>query len=52
MTFASLRQSERHVIAYCLNDACLHTARIDVSSYPVVIPAPRRVTRIDSERNR
>jgi hypothetical protein len=32
--FANMRrQGVRSLIAYCLNDACRHQARIDVSSY-------------------
>ena len=33
-------QGVRSLIAYCLNDACRHTAVIDVSSYPGDIPVP------------
>ena len=31
------RQGARHLIAYCLNDACRQRALIDVSGYPDVI---------------
>jgi hypothetical protein len=35
MTLGNMReQGVRHLIAYCLNDACRHSALIDVSSYP------------------
>jgi hypothetical protein len=35
MDLANMRRhGVRHVIAYCLNDACRHQAIIDVSSYP------------------
>jgi hypothetical protein len=38
-----------HLIAYCLNDACRHTALIDVSSYPADEVAARdHQTRKDS----
>jgi hypothetical protein len=35
MTLGNMRkQGVRHLIAYCLNDACRHQALIDVSKYP------------------
>jgi hypothetical protein len=35
MTLGNMReQGVHHLIAYCLNDACRHSALIDVSSYP------------------
>ena len=30
----------RNLVAYCRNDACRHTALIDVSGYPDVIEVP------------
>ena len=42
MTLANMRrQGVRHLIAYCLNDACRHQAIIDVSSYSGDTPVPR-----------
>ena len=41
MTLGNMRrQGVHHLIAYCLNDACPHTAPIDVSGYPDVIEVP------------
>jgi hypothetical protein len=35
MTLANMRELGVHrLIAYCLNDACRHSALIDVSGYP------------------
>jgi len=34
------RRGVRNLIAYCLNDSCLHQALIDVSSYPADTPVP------------
>jgi hypothetical protein len=37
MTLGNMReQGVRHLIAFCLHDACRHQALIDVSSYPGV----------------
>jgi hypothetical protein len=32
------RQGGRHLIAYCLNDACRHQAVVHVSCYPADTP--------------
>jgi hypothetical protein len=35
MTLANMRElGVQRLVAYCLNDACRHSALIDVSSYP------------------
>ena len=42
MDFANMyEQGVRHLIAYCHNDACRHTALIDVSSYLTETEVPR-----------
>jgi hypothetical protein len=41
MTLAGMRElGVQHLIAYCHNDACRHSALIDVSSYPPETPVP------------
>ena len=41
MDLANMRQNGvRRLIAYCLNDACRHTALIDVSGYPDAVEVP------------
>jgi hypothetical protein len=41
MTLGNMRrQGVRNLAAYCLNDACRHTAVIDVSPYPGDTPVP------------
>jgi hypothetical protein len=41
MDLANMRhQGVRHLIAFCLNDACRHQAVIDVSAYPGDTPVP------------
>ena len=41
MTLGNMRQNGvRRLIAYCLNDACRHTALIDVSGYPDAVEVP------------
>jgi hypothetical protein len=41
MTLGNMRElGVRHLIAYCLNDACRHSALIDVSSYPADTEVP------------
>ena len=41
MTVGNMRQlGVQNLVAYCLNDACRHTALIDVSSYPAETGVP------------
>jgi hypothetical protein len=41
MTLGNMRENGvRRLIAYCLNDACRHTALIDVSGYPDAVEVP------------
>jgi hypothetical protein len=41
MTLGNMRElGVQRLIASCLNDACRHTALIDVSSYPVETEVP------------
>ena len=41
MTLGNMRElGVQRLIASCLNDACRHTALIDVSSYPADTPGP------------
>ena len=41
MTLGNMRQlGVQNLIAFCLNDACRHTALIDVSSYPADTEVP------------
>jgi hypothetical protein len=41
MTLGNMRElGAQRLIAYCLNDACRHTALIDVSSYPAETGVP------------
>jgi hypothetical protein len=41
MTLGNMReQGVHHLIASCLDDACRHSALIDVSSYPADRPVP------------
>jgi hypothetical protein len=41
MTLGNMRQlGVQRLLASCLNDACRHTALIDVSSYPVDTEVP------------
>ena len=41
MTLGNMRElGVHHLVAYCLNDACRHTALIDVSSYPAETEVP------------
>ena len=48
MTLGNMReQAVQNLIAFCLNDACRHSALIDVSSYPAETEVPsfgRRAT--------
>jgi hypothetical protein len=38
MTLANMReQGVQHLIGFCHNDACRHSALIDVSSYPALL---------------
>jgi hypothetical protein len=52
MTLGDMRElGVQRLIASCLNDACRHTALIDVSSYPAEtevpsFPTPRRLRQI------
>ena len=44
MTLGNMRElGVQNLVAYCLNDACRHTALIDVSSYAdeIGVPEPR-----------
>jgi hypothetical protein len=46
MTLGKMRElGVQRLIASCLNDACRHTALIDVSSYPAETPGPPFVRR-------
>ena len=41
ITLGNMRQlGVQRLVAYCLNDACRHTALIDVSSYPAGTEVP------------
>jgi hypothetical protein len=41
MTLGNMRElGVRHLIGYCLNDACRHQALIDVSEYPGDVEVP------------
>jgi hypothetical protein len=41
MTLGNMREQDvRHLIAYCLNDACRHPAVIDVSNYADDVEVP------------
>ena len=41
MTLGNMRQlGVRNLVASCLNDACRHTALVDVSSYPADTEVP------------
>jgi hypothetical protein len=41
MALGNMRElGVQNLVAYCLNDACRHTALIDVSSYPVETEVP------------
>ena len=41
MTLGNMRElGVQNLIAYCLNDACRHTALIDVSNYPAETEVP------------
>ena len=41
MTLGNMRRNGvQHLIAYCLNDTCRHTALIDVSKYPDDVEVP------------
>ena len=41
MTLGNMRElGVQNLVAYCLNDACRHTALIDVSSYPAETEVP------------
>jgi hypothetical protein len=41
MTLGNMRRlGVRNLIAFCLSDACRHTALIDVSSYPAETEVP------------
>ena len=41
MTLGNMRQlGVQRLVAYCLNDACRHSALIDVRSYPAQTPVP------------
>jgi hypothetical protein len=41
MTLGNMRElGVHHLIAYCLNDACQHSALIDVSNYPAETKVP------------
>jgi hypothetical protein len=43
MTLGNMRaQGVRNLIGYCLNDACRHSALIDVSGYPDDVEIPSR----------
>jgi transposase len=47
MTLANMRElGVQNLIASCLNDACRHTALIDVSNYPADTEVPWFRTRI------
>jgi hypothetical protein len=44
MTLGNMRElGVQNLVAYCLNDACRHTALIDVSSYPADTEVSRRL---------
>ena len=44
MTLGNMRElGVHHLIASCLNDACRHTALINVSGYPAETEVPCRV---------
>ena len=41
MTLGNMRElGVHHLIAYCLNNSCRHSALIDVSSYPDDVEVP------------
>jgi hypothetical protein len=41
MTLGNMRElGVQNLVAYCLNDACRHTATIDVSRYPAETEVP------------
>jgi hypothetical protein len=41
MTLGNMRElGVQRLVAYCLNDACRHTALIDVSNYPADTEVP------------
>jgi hypothetical protein len=47
MTLGNMRQlGVQNLVAYCLNDACRHTALIDVSSYPADVEVPSFRSRV------
>ena len=47
MTLGNMRrQGVRHLMAYCLNDACRHQALIEVSNYPDDLEVPSFQRRI------
>jgi hypothetical protein len=47
MTLGNMRAlGVQRLVAYCLNDACRHTALIDVSSYPADTEVPWFRTRV------
>ena len=47
MTLGNMRDlGVQRLIASCLNDACRHTALVDVSSYPAETELPRFRTRV------
>jgi hypothetical protein len=53
MTLGNMRRlGVRNLIASCLNDACRHTALIDVSSYPVETEVPLRQVRRPRQQDR
>jgi len=51
MTIGNMRElGVRRLVAYCLNDACRHTALIDVSKHPdnVDVPSFQRRARLNA----
>ena len=47
MTLGNMRQlGVQNLVAFCLNDACRHTALVDVSSYPADTEVPSFRSRV------
>ena len=47
MTLGNMREhGVQNLVAYCLNDACRHSALIDVSSYPAETEVPSFRSRV------
>jgi hypothetical protein len=48
MTLGNMRElGVKRLVASCLNDACRHTALIDVSSYPAKTPGSAAPVRFE-----